>query len=120
MSERPCGVLSLVECNVLTQVAMRVLSTAVTVHACAIHKLRKFQHLSPVLCLRGCPAVIVANELRSHSVNKAFMDVFSATHTVKRMPAGKLDDEYQHPLIHVYICKKKKTKKVGWNWVGPG
>ncbi len=46
-------------------------------------------------------SVVIVNELRSHSVHAAFMAAFEPTHTIKKMPANKLDDKYQHPLIEV-------------------
>jgi hypothetical protein len=48
-------------------------------------------------------SVVIVNELRSHSVHAAFLAAFEPTHTIKRMPASKLDDKYQHPLIEVRL-----------------
>lgn len=47
-------------------------------------------------------AVLVVNELRSHSVHKAFMEAFTPTHTIKVIPHSKMDDVYQHPNIQVW------------------
>jgi hypothetical protein len=52
-------------------------------------------------CFIPLAAVLVVNELRSHGVHAAFMECFTATHTVKRVPSAKLDPVYQHSLIHV-------------------
>ncbi|GIM05246.1 hypothetical protein Vretimale_9693, partial [Volvox reticuliferus] len=62
--------------------------------------------------------VVVCNELRSHSVQGRFMDLFTATHTIKSIAHTKMDDTYQHPNIFIYIMKKKK--KLSSNGKGGG
>ncbi len=63
-------------------------------------------------CVKLSPsAVVVCNELRSHSVQGRFLELFSATHTIKTVPHSKLDETYQHQNIFVYIMHKKKDKK---------
>ncbi|KXZ53685.1 hypothetical protein GPECTOR_6g602 [Gonium pectorale] len=57
--------------------------------------------------------VVVCNELRSHSVQGRFMELFTATHTIKSVPHSKMDDTYQHPNIFIYIMKKKKKMGAG-------
>ncbi|GIL53527.1 hypothetical protein Vafri_9113 [Volvox africanus] len=52
--------------------------------------------------------IVVCNELRSHSVQGRFMELFTATHTIKSVAHSKMDDTYQHPNIFIYIMKKKK------------
>ncbi|KAG2496390.1 hypothetical protein HYH03_005617 [Edaphochlamys debaryana] len=54
--------------------------------------------------------VVVCNELRSHSVQGRFMELFTATHTIKSVPHSKMDETYQHPNIFIYIMHKKKKK----------
>lgn len=58
-----------------------------------------------VLC-----AVIIANELRSESVQAQFMKLFEESFTVKKVPHSKLDAEYRHSSIILYIMKQKKFK----------
>ncbi|PNH06976.1 Methyltransferase-like protein 21D, partial [Tetrabaena socialis] len=55
--------------------------------------------------------VVVCNELRSHSVQGRFMELFTATHTIKSIPHSKMDEKYQHPNIFIYVMKKKKHSK---------
>ncbi|KAG2429921.1 hypothetical protein HXX76_010701 [Chlamydomonas incerta] len=57
--------------------------------------------------------VVVCNELRSHSVQGRFMELFTATHSIKSVPHAKMDEKYQHPNIFIYIMKKKKKGKAG-------
>ena len=38
----------------------------------------------------ACCAVVVVNELRSHTVHAAFMAAFSATHSIKVVPHAKV------------------------------
>lgn len=45
--------------------------------------------------------MVVCNELRSHSVHARFHELFSATHTMKKVLHTKMDDKYQHPNIQV-------------------
>lgn len=58
-------------------------------------------------------AVAVCNELRSHSVHARFMELFSASHTIKVVPRAKLHDVYQHPNINIFVMRKKKPKGSG-------
>ena len=49
----------------------------------------------------GKTHILVVNELRSHSVHAAFMEVFTPTHTIKVIPLSKMDETFQHPNIQV-------------------
>ena len=63
-------------------------------------------------CLPARPSpthsVLVCNELRCHNVHARFLELFSATHTVRKVPASKMDAVYQHPAIELYLLKKKR------------
>lgn len=53
-------------------------------------------------CVRGpLRAVLIVNELRSHSVHAAFMAAFSATHTLRQLSSKLMHDTYQHENIMV-------------------
>ncbi|MEW5306988.1 MAG: hypothetical protein WDW36_009411 [Sanguina aurantia] len=52
--------------------------------------------------------VVVVNELRSESVHSRFMELFTATHTMKKVPHAKMDPQFQHPNIMIYILRKRK------------
>ena len=54
--------------------------------------------------------VVVCNEFRSSTVNDLFMAEFSRHFSIKKVAMNKMDSEYQHPLIHIYIMKKLKKK----------
>ena len=56
-----------------------------------------------VLC-----AVVIANELRSESVQARFMELFEESFTVKKVPHSKLDAEHRHSSIMLYILKRRK------------
>ena len=59
--------------------------------------------------------VVVANELRSHSVAAAFDETFSEHFTMKRVPRAKMDAEYSVDAISIVIMKRKHApgKKPG-------
>lgn len=63
--------------------------------------------LPPAALPADC-AVIIANERRSESVQAAFTSLFSDSFTFKKVPLAKQDPEYSHPVIEMYILKKKK------------
>jgi hypothetical protein len=46
--------------------------------------------------------VLVVNELRSHSVHARFKEAFTATHSIKVIPHGKMDETFQHPNIQIF------------------
>lgn len=52
--------------------------------------------------------ILVCNERRSESVQKAFADTFSPTFSFKRVPAAKLAEGYSHPAIELTILKRRK------------
>jgi hypothetical protein len=52
--------------------------------------------------------VIVANERRSESVQAAFVDLFSASFTFKKVPAAKQAEGYRHPAIELWVLKRRK------------
>ncbi|GAB4813580.1 hypothetical protein N2152v2_000626 [Parachlorella kessleri] len=52
--------------------------------------------------------VVVVNEFRSQAVHEAFMAAFQQHFTLKKVPASKMDPQFQHPLIHIYLCKRRK------------
>jgi hypothetical protein len=54
--------------------------------------------------------VVVCNEFRSQTVNDIFMAEFSKHFSIKKVPMNKMESEYQHPLIHIYIMKRLKKK----------
>lgn len=56
---------------------------------------------------------MVVNELRSESVQNRFMQLFTATHTMKKVPHAKMDPQFQHPNIMIYLLKKRKPSGVG-------
>jgi len=51
---------------------------------------------------------IVCNEFRSQSVHDCFMEQFAEYFILKKVPSGKMDKRFYHPLIHIYILKQKK------------
>lgn len=55
-------------------------------------------------------AVLIANELRSESVQSRFMEVFKAGFTIKKIPHSKLNADYRHPSILLYSLKRRNTK----------
>ncbi|KAJ9532782.1 hypothetical protein QJQ45_010908 [Haematococcus lacustris] len=62
-------------------------------------------------CIDHDPAfavVVVVNELRSHTIQQAFIDTFNTTHVLKQVPQARLHEDYRHPLIQVFVCKKKR------------
>ena len=60
--------------------------------------------------------VVVANELRSHSVAAAFEATFSPHFSMKRVPRAKMDAEYSVDAISIVVMKRKHApggKKAG-------
>lgn len=51
--------------------------------------------------------VVVANELRSHSVAAAFDAAFAPHFTMKRVPRSKMDAEYSVDAISIVVMKRK-------------
>lgn len=51
--------------------------------------------------------ILVANELRSHSVAAAFDAAVAPHFTVKRVPRARMHAQYQHPSIHLLLLKRK-------------
>lgn len=51
---------------------------------------------------------IITNEFRSQAVHDIFMERFSQHFTIRKVQAGKMDPNYQHPLIHIYLLKRRK------------
>ncbi|EIE19225.1 hypothetical protein COCSUDRAFT_38412 [Coccomyxa subellipsoidea C-169] len=52
--------------------------------------------------------VIIANELRSESVQSRFTQLFEEQFTIKKVPHAKLDPEHRHSAILLYILKRRK------------
>eukprot|EP00798_Chlamydomonas_sp_ICE-L_P020772 gene20772-27596_t len=52
--------------------------------------------------------VVVVNELRSHSVQNRFLELFSETHVIKKVAHSKMDETYQHENILVFTMKRKR------------
>lgn len=52
-------------------------------------------------------SILVANELRSHSVAAAFEAGIEPHFTVKRVPRAKQDPTYSHSSIHLMLLKRK-------------
>lgn len=67
--------------------------------------------LNAVLAMAGPKGtIVVCNEFRSQTVNDIFMAEFSRHFSIKKVPMNKMESEYQHPLIHIYIMKRLKKK----------
>lgn len=65
--------------------------------------------LATVLHMGGLRTqTIVTNEFRSQAVHDIFMEQFGRHFTIRRVQAGKMDPNYQHPLIHIYLLKRRK------------
>ncbi len=57
-------------------------------------------------------AVLIANELRSESVQSRFMEVFQAGFNIKKVPHTKMDPAYRHPSILLYSLKRRKVAEI--------
>lgn len=55
-------------------------------------------------------AVLIANELRSESVQSCFMETFQAGFIIKKIPHSKLNPEYRHPSISLYSLRRRKPQ----------
>lgn len=54
-------------------------------------------------------AIIVCNEFRSQSVHDVFIEEFTKKgYTIKKIPMNKMDPQFQHSLIQIFVMKKKK------------
>ncbi|KAI7837928.1 hypothetical protein COHA_008234 [Chlorella ohadii] len=42
------------------------------------------------------------------TVHDEFMAQFGRHFTIRKVPTGKMDPNYQHPLIHIYLLKRRK------------
>ena len=81
---------------------------------CVYNELAVPHFLNAVLAMTGPrTSVAICNEFRSQSVHDVFMQEFSKHFTVKKVPMNKMAAEYQHPLIHIYLLKRKKEKSGG-------
>ena len=56
--------------------------------------------------------ILVANELRSHSVAAAFDAAITPHFTVRRVPRGRQHASYQHENIHLLLLKRKAATAV--------
>lgn len=67
-------------------------------------------HLLATVLHMGGPRTqtIVTNEFRSQAVHDIFMHQFGQHFTIRKVQMGKMDPNYQHPLIHIYLLKKRK------------
>ena len=54
-------------------------------------------------------AVLIANELRSDSVQSRFMETFQAGFIIKKVPYSKMNPDYRHPSILLYSLKRRKV-----------
>ena len=57
--------------------------------------------------------VVVANELRSHSVAAAFDATFAPHFTMKRVPRAKMDAEYSVDAISIVVMKRRHAPPAG-------
>ncbi len=55
--------------------------------------------------------MVIANELRSEAVQSRFLEVFSQTYSLKKVPQSKLAPDHQHPSIQIYVLKRQKQKQ---------
>jgi hypothetical protein len=55
--------------------------------------------------------ILVANEVRSLSVQQRFIDLFSKEYVLKTVPHSKQHPDFQHPAILLYILKRRKEGK---------
>lgn len=70
------------------------------------------QFLTTVLAMVGSSGVvIVCNEFRSQTVHDLFIESFSEHFSVRKVSMARMDKAYQHPLIHIYLMKRKKSEK---------
>lgn len=53
--------------------------------------------------------VIIVNEFRSQSVQERFQDLVRSRFHVKRVLHSKMDENFQHPSIDIYLLKQKTT-----------
>lgn len=58
-------------------------------------------------------AIAVCNEFRSQTVHDEFMARAAERFVVRRVPVSRLDPAFQHPLIHIYLLKKRKERGGG-------
>ncbi|KAL4438246.1 hypothetical protein ABPG77_010607 [Micractinium sp. CCAP 211/92] len=67
-------------------------------------------HLLATVLHMGGPRTqtIVTNEFRSQSVHDVFMETFGQHFMIRKVQSGKMDPNYQHPLIHIYLLKRRK------------
>ncbi len=56
--------------------------------------------------------MLIANELRSESVQSRFIEIFQAGFTIKKVPHTKMDPAYRHPSILLYSLKRRKVARV--------
>jgi predicted nicotinamide N-methyase len=68
--------------------------------------------LATVLAMVGpLGVVIVCNEFRSQTVHDLFVESFSQHFSIRKVSMARMDKAYQHPLIHIYLMKRKKGEK---------
>ncbi|KAL4448418.1 hypothetical protein ABPG75_005637 [Micractinium tetrahymenae] len=72
-------------------------------------------HLLATVLHMGGPRTqtIITNEFRSQAVHDVFMEQFGQHFTIRKVQAGKMDPNYQHPLIHIYLLKRRKQPLAG-------
>ncbi|PSC70389.1 lysine methyltransferase METTL21D isoform X1 [Micractinium conductrix] len=68
-------------------------------------------HLLATVLAMGGPRTqtIVTNEFRSQTVHDEFMLQFGRHFAIRKVPANKQDQNYQHTLIHIYLLKRRKV-----------
>ncbi|KAK9904903.1 hypothetical protein WJX75_005147 [Coccomyxa subellipsoidea] len=76
---------------------------------CVYHEEHLFALRQTIVSLTDMKStVIIANELRSESVQSKFMQLFEEKFTIKKVPHSKLDPEHRHSSILLYILKRRK------------
>lgn len=65
--------------------------------------------LNAVLAMCGRrTSVVVCNEFRSKMVHDVFITEFSKWFAMRKVPLNRMDPAYQHPLIQIYLMKRKR------------
>lgn len=70
--------------------------------------------LAAVLAMSGPrTVVVVANEFRSSTVHDLFMAHFGRHFAIRKVPAARMDPRFHHPLIQIFLMKRKKAAAEG-------
>lgn len=77
--------------------------------------------LAVVLAMTGPRTVtVITNEFRSATVHEMFMQQFGQYFTIRRVPVSRMDAQFQHPLIHIYLLKRRRGAAAGVQGEGEG